>query len=391
MSNDLFGLERSGFAAQVMELARAERPSRREGERLFGELLGRIETAPPDRFGELFASPAVLRYLTEHLINGYLRFPLDVGWAPKSARSFIRVRALSALGRYPNANVTCHRGAYRIHRGRPYLVSEISPREEVKWSYGSELADWSRQEVRMATAISCAESGGFNAYISSSAFDLPDEVLACAERRTDRVDFALECAVLVSEAWNRSAISRGYSTQTAAPVFEFADYRDHIAGARRLFAGFRVSSPLLLRTAGHYLKASMLWATDGFREDALANLLFALEGCMLLFQEGNGAQTERLDRPLLTEIFRRTYLHGESTMHFVEEGLGWGARRAQIIHPQLATENGWKPLIFGEDYYLFDKMVRALLTYLISGRSFEDYELAEGSSRFEAGCSPPDH
>lgn len=60
-----------------------------------------------------------------------------------------------------------------------------------------------------------------------------------------------------------------------------------------------------------------------------------------------------------------------------------GARRAQIIHPQLANENGCKPLIFGEDYYLFDKMVRALLTYLITGRTFEDYELAGEPSQFE--------
>jgi hypothetical protein len=383
MSNDLFGLEHSGFAAQVADLVSADRPSRREAERLFGELLGQIETAPPDRFGELFASPAVLRYLTENFTNGYLRFPLDAGWAPRDARSFIRVRELSALGRYPNAEVTCHRGAYRIHRGRPYLLSEISPREEVKWSYGSELADWSRQEVRMATAISCAEWGGFTTYLSSCAFDIPDDVLSQA-KRGDRVDFAMECAMLVSEAWNRSATGWRHSTQTAAQVFGFGDYRRHIAGARRLFAGFRVSSPLLLRTAGHYLKASMLWATDGFREDALANLLFSLEGCLLLFQEADGAQTERLDRRLLTEIFRRTYLHGDSTMHFVEEGLGWGAHRAQIIHPQLAKENGWKPLIFGEDYYLFDKMVRALLTYLISGRTFEDYELAGEPSRLEA-------
>ena len=127
MSNDLFGLERSGFAAQVADLVSADRPSRREAERLFGELLGRTETAPPDRFGELFASPAVLRYLTENLTNGYLRFQLDAGWAPRSARSFIRVGELSALRRYPNAEVTCHRGAYRIYRGCPYLLSEISP------------------------------------------------------------------------------------------------------------------------------------------------------------------------------------------------------------------------------------------------------------------------
>jgi hypothetical protein len=167
-------------------------------------------------------------------------------------------------------------------------------------------------------------------------------------------------------------------------LFQFGDYRSHAVAARHFYAGFRVSNPLLLRTAGHYLKASMLWATDGFREEALANLLFALEGCLLLFQEAEGAQTARLDRPLLTEIFRRTYRHGQATMRFVEEGIGWGAHRAQMIHPQLADETGWKPLIFGDDYYGFDKLVRALLTYLVAGRSFVDYELTAASSSIDS-------
>jgi hypothetical protein len=289
--------------------------------------------------------------------------PLDAGWAHKAGRGFIRVRELSPLGRYPNAEVACHRSAYRIHRGRPYVVSEISPTEEAKWSYGSELADWSRQEVRMASAVSSVEWGGFIAYMTSGAFDVPHAVLRQVAT-ADRWDLALECAALLAEAWDRSPSSRHRHAQMTAPLF-------------------RISNPLLLRTAGHYLKASMLWATDGFREEALASLMFALEGCLLLFQELEGAQTARLDRTLLSEIFRRTYCYGDATMHFVEEGIGWGANRAQMIHPQLADQNGWKPLIFGDDYYGFDKLVRALLTYLMTGRSFDDYELAATASSID--------
>jgi hypothetical protein len=359
---------------RVESLVTADSPSPREGELLFDELLGVIGTAPPERFAALFGSPSILRYLSENLTNGYLRMPLDAGCAPKGGRSFIRVRELSPLGRYPNAEIVCHRSVYRIHRGRPYVVSEISPTEEAKWSYGSELADWSRQEVRMASAISCVERGGFIAYMTSGAFDIPHAVLMQVAT-ADRSDLALECAALLAEAWDRSPSGRYRRAQMTAPPFEFGDYRRDVSAAKRFYAGFRISNPLLLRTASHYLKATMLWATDSFREEALASLMFALEGCLLLFQEVEGAQTARLDRPLLSDIFRRTYCYGEATMHFVEEGIGWGANRAQMIHPQLADENGWKPLIFGEDYYGFDKLVRALLTYLITGRSFDDYEL----------------
>jgi hypothetical protein len=54
MSNDLFGLESSGFTARVENLVAAERPSPHEGELLFGELLGVIGTASPERFGAFF-------------------------------------------------------------------------------------------------------------------------------------------------------------------------------------------------------------------------------------------------------------------------------------------------------------------------------------------------
>jgi hypothetical protein len=120
----------------------------------------------------------------------------------------------------------------------------------------------------------------------------------------------------------------------------------------------------------------MLWRTDGFTEDALASLFFALEGCLLLFQELAGGRKDRLDRRLLRHSFSTIYDSGEFLYDFIEEAMRWGGTRARIIHPQLATSEGWTPFLMADDFYDYDKIVRALLTYLVTGETFEDYELA---------------
>lgn len=117
----------------------------------------------------------------------------------------------------------------------------------------------------------------------------------------------------------------------------------------------------------------MLWNTDGFAEDALANLFFALEGCLLLFQETAGGPTKKLDRKLLRRIFSETYQHGESLYDFIEEPLGWGGTRARIVHPQLSLVEGWTPFLMAEDFMDFRRVIMALLTYLVTGESVEDY------------------
>jgi hypothetical protein len=140
-----------------------------------------------------------------------------------------------------------------------------------------------------------------------------------------------------------------------------------------------VSNPLLLRSSKHFLKASMLWHADGFEEDAFASLLFALEGCLLLFQDAAQMPTDRLNRKFIRAAFQETFVYGETMFYFVEEALGWGGTRAQLVHPHLAFEGGWIPFMMADDYYEFHKMVRALLMFLVTGDSFTDYELAPGS------------
>lgn len=101
---------------------------------------------------------------------------------------------------------------------------------------------------------------------------------------------------------------------------------------------------------------------------------FALEGCLLLFQEIHGEQSDRLDRRLLRKLFADVYHGGEGLYDFIDDALGWGGTRARIVHPQLAFTDGWKPMLSAEDYFEYSRIVRALLTYIVTGTTFRDYE-----------------
>lgn len=90
----------------------------------------------------------------------------------------MRVRYLSPLGMYPNVELASGHASYRVRNARPFLITRNSSREERKWSFGSELSDWTRHETRLATAISCAQRGGFVLYLSSKWRDLPVAALA---------------------------------------------------------------------------------------------------------------------------------------------------------------------------------------------------------------------
>jgi hypothetical protein len=170
-------------------------------------------------------------------------------------------------------------------------------------------------------------------------------------------------------------VSPTLGTREVSDNFSFYDFRPYRRSAKAFAASFLVSHPLLLRTARHYLKSSMLSRTDGMAEDALTNLLFALEGCLLLFQEIEGVSTKRLNRKVLRTVFARRYVHGESTYEFIEDAMGWGGMRAQLVHPQLALTDGWTPALMTDDYYEYHQVTRALLTFLVTGTTHDEYEL----------------
>lgn len=367
-----------------LESALADRPlSPSRAQTLFDDFLALTNAPPPDpRLLRHFHNDAVLIYLAHHLFVPFawsLRHALDrVGnLSVRHRENFFRIRALSARGALPNSNLHSGRATYAIHEGRPYLVTVNSPREEAKWSYGSDLANWTRHETRLATAITCAEFGGFTPYLSGLNYDLPVTAVQHVDKQ-DQVAFLLQCASLLIAVQARKPDPVHRTPLDDANVPRYFDFRPYKTKAEAFASRFLVSHQLLLRTAKLLLKSSMLWHTDGFSEDALANLCFALEGCMLLFQDVLDAPTDRLNRKLLRETLVATFEHGNFMYDLVEEALGWGGTRAQLVHPHLALEGGWLPLMTANEYFELHRMVRLFLTYLVTGTSFDEYPLSPG-------------
>ena len=349
-------------------------------ERLFADLLSVTGAPPPDsRIVRCFMHPTVLRELSVSLLMSdvKLREALDALRPVHQERgkaTTYRVRELGVAGSYPNCDVAANRSWYTVHRGVPYLVTLNSAREELRWSYGSELSDWTRQETKLAAAISCVEWGGFVLYLGGYGHDFLVTLLDHVERE-DYQRFMIEYVLLSEHRRHVSRPSRRTAVQHG-DAYGFADFRSFQKKAKAFAAGFLVSHQILLRTARNYVKAAMLARTDGFHDDAITSLFYALEGCLLMFQEIEGRSTTRIDRKLLRAVFTKLYRDGESVFDFVEEAMGWGGTRAQLVHPQLAESSGWVPSLYADDWYEYDRVVRALLTYLVTGQTFEDYELA---------------
>jgi hypothetical protein len=382
------GCTAEAYVAELERLiARGSPPSLRSLEGLFGEFLAVVGAPAPegavyslflnvDVLSELArALPAFalrddsLREHVEKIPNGITRVTT---WQQSRGReSYYRVRPLGVLGTYPNIEITSRYGSYLIRGGSPYLVTRNSPRQDMLWGFPGGLSDWTRQETRLATALSCTEWGGFLTYLEAPCLDFSTSKLQhLPEDR--KVDFMLAFLALVNAIDQPSRERTDFGSDTR-PRFEFSDFRLYRSSARAFAADFVVSHPLLLRTACHYLKASMLWKVQEFAEEALANVFFALEGCLLLHQEKEGASAEKLDRKILRAVFRRTYDHGDGLFDFIEDAMGWGGTRASIVHPQLSLEYGWNPPLEADDYYEYHQIVRALLMFLVTGDTFEDY------------------
>lgn len=338
--------------------------SRRVWERLLDEFLAVAEAPSPEAIlRPLFCHPAVLTELAEALFVPYredLREAIERVTAVTAGdrrASYYRARQLSPLGSYPNVDVLVGRGTYLIRHGVPYLITVNSGRQEAAWRSLSEVSDWTRHETRLAAAIATTEWGGFAPYLSSASYDVPVDRLAHVDP-AQRAAFLVEFALL--RQWRRYHQGQSERPSGDGP-YEYWDFSPHLAGARSFAAGFLVSHPLLLRTARLFVKATMLWRTDGMAEDAVATLFFSLEGCLLLFQEVAGGREDRLDRRLLRAEFDRVFDRGTGLFDFIQDAMGWGGTRARLVHPQLSRIEGWQPFVMADDYYEYNQIVRALL------------------------------
>ena len=107
----------------------------------------------------------------------------------------------------------------------------------------------------------------------------------------------------------------------------------------------------------------MLWANKSFAEDAIANLLFAIEGALLLLQKKHGVDPKRIDPKALLAIFEEIFDNGKKIFTFIQNGYD---KRIQIVHANPKSGPCWNPRLSEKDYDSYYDIAMMLLIYIIT-------------------------
>ena len=131
-------------------------------------------------------------------------------------------------------------------------------------------------------------------------------------------------------------------------AYHFFDFKNCKDIFYKLIDSFSIKNHLLLRTSNYLIKSSMLWKNRTFGEEAIANVFFALEGCLHLIQKKFGDNHTKLNRKLLKKIFKEKFPHGENLFNFIEEGY---YKRISLVHPEPDWGAEWSPFLMADDFY----------------------------------------
>ena len=269
----------------------------------------------------------------------------------------LKASLLGTSGRYPNVELHLGTSHYAFRSGVPIMVTQDDPS-----SWDSEVSFLNAQELKLSAAIMLApENPGFAVYfggrtglrISSSAFtDLPLHSM---------IDLVYELLLLRSarlKSFGESALPAGDST------FHFAAFDGGSKAFQTIFDSINVADELLMRTLFFLVKCRMLWGNPCFGEDAIANVMFCLEGTLLLVQRRQGLSDEKIDIKALDGIFKAAFDRGEELFDFIKEGYD---KRISIVHPSPTEGPKWIPQLLADDFYEYYDVARMLLIYLASG------------------------
>jgi hypothetical protein len=256
----------------------------------------------------------------------------------------VKGRVLGPLGSYPNTIIEFDTVQYVPLHSVPLLITmeKTDPENHIEIGY---LSKW---ELIAATVINLAGlSPGFHFYFQSgNARTIARESLeglSFAERQTIFYEL-LSLNIKPHRAKNifQPCTSTLSTVQYSFTPFTF--YKEAMA----LYAAFKPTDHLLLRTAFMLQKARMLFFNQVFFEDAVANVFFSLEGCLLLLQRKYGGSDTKIDLKLLTELFNQRFNNGPELFEFIKEAY---EKRVEIVHPSPRSGANWQPYLVPDDYY----------------------------------------
>lgn len=211
-------------------------------------------------------------------------------WGRRADYDQIRVRRFSPEGgRYYGYDFFTEDSAYAILTAEPMLITRITEAWREELSLETELGVLTRPEVRLIAALLFSMHSWhgpvFYFLFGPEPVDLPASLLlgspfSIRSEVLPRLAIAMEVFDRIRLLDYPDLSARGYANAR----FQFRAQRLDVPRAMRFYNAFSLADNLALRTAFLLVKSASLWTHGGhiFGEEATANLLFGLEGCLHL-------------------------------------------------------------------------------------------------------------
>ncbi|OQB05850.1 MAG: hypothetical protein BWY19_00734 [bacterium ADurb.Bin212] len=321
---------------------------------------------PNDTIYKYFTKKDIVDLLYTRLC--YYKIPQDVvkkngikvEKASRKSKYFYQIRRLGQRGSYPDVEIKNDGIWYFNHLNIPFLITRNHKRVD-DLAHFAEYAPFSRQEIRIATSIICSHEFPITYFYFDdfSEVKIDEDIFSHVDIKDLKQFLATIYLILVTE--------RDEDIPSLKSKFRYVPYGDFRKEMNLFLKRFSIRDNLMLRTSSHLVKAGMLKTNYVFFEETLSNSYFALEGCMLLLQRKYGIGIDKLRRKELREIFINTFKRGEEIFDYLSEVIDWGGKRAELVHPAVASQESWLPTIFGDDHEYHDLTIQ-LMYYIVTNQ-----------------------
>jgi hypothetical protein len=352
-------------------------------EYIFRSLIGLLELPfPPSELIRYFIHPKIIFELFIKIFNSDALSRDDRVEMHESFKEINRLikrnkgkysitfRILAPGGSYPNIELSRKSCKYTINNQYPVLITKNRIKKDF-WADTSIINWLTRSELKFATSVMCAPKQGtphfhFTSYnalkIDSDCVDhIPNELKTSFLR--ELLDIERRFYPIGVNSWNRKPLAD-------VNEYEFFDFQNHIAGFNQLFDSFSIQDDLLLRTSNYFVKARLHWDNLITAEEAIANSLMCLEGCLHLIQKKHNDNRPHLNMKLIENVFLNKIPNGVNLLEFIKEGYN---KRITLIHAEPKWGADWSPFVTSEDFYEYFKLCRILLNYILITRHLDDY------------------
>jgi len=284
---------------------------------------------------------------------------------PKNPNN-VKLRILDKGGNYPNCDLKRGDTKYTTINFLPILITKYKGKRECEYTNYSEVSWINRRELKVAICCILAPDSSICSFYFSdyNQIELNQDTLNIIPSSLQ--DYFLFELLQYNNRFK--PLNQHYREREATPdvtAYRFIPFEDSIEIYNKLFDSFSIQHQPLMRTSNYLVKSYMLWQNRNFGEDAIANVMFCLEGCLRLMFKKYSRSGKSFNFKEVEDIFINLYPKGEELFSFIKEGYD---KRISIVHAEPNWGADWSPLLFAEDYFDYFKICKCLLNNILIDR-----------------------